>query len=98
VTTVRYEDLVTDPAQHVQALWQNLGLPGTGELPMATGNTVNLGVGHSVAGNPMRFRQGLISLASDDTWKERLGASDRRLVTALSFPALVRYGYLRGRR
>jgi len=98
VTTVRYEDLVTDPALHVQALWRTLGLPGTGELPVATGNTVNLGVGHSVAGNPMRFRQGLISLASDDTWKERLGASDRRLVTALSLPALARYGYLRGRR
>jgi hypothetical protein len=83
---------------HIQRLWQSLDLPGTGELPMATGNTVNLGVGHSVAGNPMRFRQGLISLASDDTWKERLPSSDRRLVTALSLPALARYGYLRGRR
>jgi UDP-N-acetylglucosamine transferase subunit ALG13 len=98
VTTVRYEDLVTDPAVHVQRLWQTLGLPGAGELPVATGNTVNLGIGHSVAGNPMRFRQGLISLASDDTWKDRLGSSDRRLVTALSLPALARYGYLRGRR
>jgi UDP-N-acetylglucosamine transferase subunit ALG13 len=98
VATVRYEDLVVDPALHVERLWQTLGLPGTGVLPVATGNTVDLGVGHSVAGNPMRFRQGLVSLASDDTWKRSLSASDRRLVTALSLPALVRYGYLgRGR-
>ena len=98
VATVRYEDLVLDPAREVEGLWRALGLPGKGVLPVATGNTVDLGVGHSVAGNPMRFRQGLISLNSDDTWKQSLRASDRRLVTALSLPALVRYGYLNGRR
>ncbi|MDP9239191.1 MAG: sulfotransferase family protein, partial [Actinomycetota bacterium] len=55
---------------------------------------VELGVDHSVWGNPMRLRTGREPLRRDDSWRAGLPAADRRIVTALSLPALARYGYL----
>lgn len=91
---IRYEDLVERPAEEVRRAWSELGLPGPGELPMLQARTIDLHPTHSVAGNPMRFRTGLTELRSDDEWRSRMAAGDRRIVTALSLPVLARYGYL----
>jgi len=48
---------------------------------------------HTVAGNPMRFRVGTIRLTVDDAWRSELPAARRRLVSLLTRPLLVRYGY-----
>jgi hypothetical protein len=96
LTRVRYEDLVAAPAATTEDAWRALGLPGQARLPMVTPDSIELGSTHSVAGNPVRFRTGLTRIAADDAWRSALGARDRRTVTAMTWPVLNTYGYLRG--
>ena len=53
--------------------------------------------GHSVSGNPMRFAAGTIPIRLDERWRTGLPGGQRRAVTALTFPLLAGYGYVRGR-
>jgi UDP-N-acetylglucosamine transferase subunit ALG13 len=98
VTRMRYEDLVRDPGAVVRGAWHDLDLPGSGELPMVGPTTIELEPTHSVAGNPMRFSHGLTTLLPDTAWRGAMSPRDRRLVTALTLPHLVAYGYVGRRR
>ncbi len=85
VTRVRYEELVEDPQRTLTMLAADLELPVSPTLEIS-GHEVELGTSHSVAGNPMRFVTGPITLRLDDAWSEKMPARDRRLVTALTAP------------
>jgi hypothetical protein len=91
---MRYEDLIDEPARTVSRAWRDLGLPGTGKVPMTSTRAIKLEAGHSVAGNPMRFRTGLTELRPDSSWESRLSARDQKLVVGLARPLLSRFGYL----
>lgn len=91
--TARYEDLMADPQGTVGRIVDFVGEGGV-EAPF-DGRAIELEPNHTVAGNPMRFRQGRIELRSDDEWRRKLAPEDRRIVTALTSPLLLRYGYLR---
>jgi len=90
----RYEDMLDDVEGTLAEAWRALELPGAPALPINEDRTVDLHPTHSVAGNPMRFKNGRTTLRPDDAWKNRLPAKDRRLVTAMSFPALKWYRYI----
>jgi hypothetical protein len=47
-----------------------------------------------VAGNPMRFHQGALTLRLDDAWKHEMPPGRRASVTVLTWPLLRQYGYL----
>lgn len=93
---VRYEDMVRDPRAAVAAALELTGLVGAAGLDFVGDNWVTLGVSHTVAGNPMRFRTGRLELRADEEWRERMESSHRRTVSALTWPVRGRYGY--GRR
>lgn len=93
VSRMRYEDLVDKPQETIAGAWEELGLPGEAELPFIGSNEVELHGTHSVAGNPMRFRQGPTTLRRDEQWVAEMAPRDRALVTALSLPLLWRFGY-----
>jgi hypothetical protein len=57
---------------------------------------VEMGVNHSIHGNPNRFSQGVVTLKPDDEWTMTMRSKDRALVTALTWPLLKAYGYGRG--
>jgi Sulfotransferase family len=96
---LRYEDFVADPEGSVASVARFAGLPdGNGVADFLSGHTVELGRAHTVAGNPVRFRTGPMTLRRDDAWRERLPRRRRVLVTLLTFPLVVRYGYLRAGR
>lgn len=90
---IRYEDLVDRPQGTLEDFWYLLGLPGRVDLPMTGHNEVELRGSHSVAGNPMRFQRGITQIRTDDQWRTKMSLRDRVLVTALSFPVLLRFGY-----
>ena len=48
---------------------------------------------HSVSGNPNRFGTGEVELRADEEWRRAMRTVDRGLVTALTWPLLLRYRY-----
>lgn len=93
---LRYEDFVAAPAPVLEELTAFAGLPAApGGRDFLDGSDVVLSPSHTVAGNPMRFRTGPITLRRDDAWRTELPRGERRLVSLLTLPLLARYRYLR---
>jgi hypothetical protein len=93
---VRYEDVVRAPRAEVARIVAHLGEQlDDRALEFAGPGTVRLATDHTAVGNDMRFRVGDVPLKLDDAWRRGLPAGDRRVVTAMTWPFLRRYGYLR---
>jgi hypothetical protein len=91
---LRYENLASEPRESVCRIASLLDEP-VNELPFIDSVTVRLGESHMQSGNPMRFQQGRIAIHLDNEWETKMKRSDKALVTALTWPLLTRYGYLR---
>ena len=89
---VRYEDFMARPQETVRQITSMLGL-GPGSSPFLSDTEVNLGVNHTVAGNPDRVKTGVIQLRTDDEWRVSLAPVSKRAVEFLTRPMLRRYGY-----
>ncbi len=89
---LRYEDFVEDPQRALKGI---LGMlhEDTRRLRFVDERGVELGVSHTVSGNPSRFHTGTVRLRPDDEWASRMRLRDKMLVTLLTFPLLARYGY-----
>jgi hypothetical protein len=89
---LRYEDFMHDPPSAVRRI---AGLAGEAPvvLPFTGPATVRLTATHSVSGNPNRFGTGEVELRADDEWRLAMSAADRAMVTALTWPLLLRYRY-----
>lgn len=90
---LRYEDFVADPVDGTRRVLDLAGVDAA--TPHVGPTSIDLGVTHSCAGNPMRFTHGRIDLIADEAWRARQNAIDRRWVTGLTSPLLAHYGYLR---
>jgi hypothetical protein len=95
---LRYEDFVRDPGAALHRIGRLVGIdvdPGS----LVRDGRVQMGANHTVSGNPARFVTGPVELRADERWIRSMPPIDRRLVTALTGPLLLRYGYpLRGAR
>jgi hypothetical protein len=91
---LRYEALMADPRQGLERILAHAGEPVTPESFAFLGDGwVDLGCDHTVAGNPMRFHQGRLDLRLDQAWTTKLPERDRKVVTAITWPLQLRYGY-----
>lgn len=88
---VRYEDLVSNPGATLATIVRNVGC--TAAIDFIDGSQVRLNPNHTVSGNPSRFNTGTIQVALDTKWEAKMRAIDKKIVTALTFPWLRRYGY-----
>lgn len=94
-TRVRYEDLVAHPQETLAGMLRAVGEPaGPDAFGWLHGTVADLGVSHTVDGNPMRMQQGPVPLVADRTWREQLPARERSVVTGLTLPLLWHYRYL----
>jgi hypothetical protein len=94
VRRIRYEEFLTDPRVELIRLADFAGLALTPDALTFLGDGyADLRVGHSAAGNPMRFTVGRLPLRRDDTWVRALPSGQRRLVGAVCGPLLRAYGY-----
>lgn len=92
---VRYEDLVARPRPTLERALCELGLaPTDASLAHVDERSVVLEPSHGVAGSRTRFTAGRIELQLDDAWRATLPAGARRVVTALTLPQLMGYGYV----
>jgi hypothetical protein len=92
VPTLRYEDFVADPRAATHRAVCELQL-GPVELPHVGPDEIVLPASHGVAGNPSRFKVGSVGVRADEAWRRDMIAGDRRAVTAITAPLLLRYGY-----
>ncbi len=91
---LRYEDLIADPRGALRLAADFMGLPDADLGFIGPNKEVYLArETHTVVGNPMKFKPGGLQLRLDDAWRQALRPGDRRLVTALTWPLLRRYGY-----
>jgi hypothetical protein len=91
----RYEEVVASPRREIERAAALVGeeIDKQG-LDFLNGRQVELGVHHTISGNPMRFQRGAIELALDEEWRSRLSPVHRHVVSVFTFPLLLRYGYL----
>jgi hypothetical protein len=102
---LRYEDLLRDPRAEVGAILDLVepglrrpidhSMPFLSEeaAPVGVRYAAHLGVGHTVAGNPMRFESGWVPMRLDDAWKREMPRRTQRIVALLTAPLMRRYGY-----
>jgi sulfotransferase family protein len=96
VRRIRYEEFLADPRAGLLDLAEFAGLPpldAEDDLAFLRPGSADLSVGHSAAGNPMRFTVGRLALRRDDAWVRALPRGQRRLVGAVCGPMLRAYGY-----
>ncbi|HEU4916677.1 MAG TPA: sulfotransferase [Acidimicrobiia bacterium] len=92
-TRVRYEDFVANPTDVLLDISVMAGVD-PGALPIHNSTTAILRPNHTASGNArVRFRSGPVELKLDDEWRRQLDRKGRRVVTALTAPLLLRYGY-----
>jgi hypothetical protein len=89
--TVRYETLVTDPASVIPAVAAMVGeRPATLGFLGGNGDRASR---HMIAGNALRDAATPVRIRPDMEWVLALDPASRRLVTAMTGPFLLRYGY-----
>src|SRR5262249_17647859 len=101
---VRYEDFARRPRATIERILdmamapQSAGPAGAGArrpaLPFVGEHAVKLRATHSIKGNPDRLQTGALDIRLDDRWSTEMAPRARRVVTALAWPLLARYGYL----
>jgi hypothetical protein len=93
-TRVRYEDLIADPRRELSRIGRELELPGADRAFMSLEDaSVDLLPNHALSGNPMRFERGPVMLREDDEWRRSMSRPRRALISAATWPLLMRYGY-----
>jgi hypothetical protein len=93
--TVRYETFVRTPAPELErvATLLNLHLDDSA-LGFIHDGEVELEPAHLAAGSRGRLESGRTSLRLDEEWRTKLPAAHRRVVSAMTWPLLRRYGYV----
>ncbi len=90
---LRYEDLVAEPVRAMRRILRLVGMEEDAPIPWGEDGDVRLGPNHSVAGNPDRLHHGATQVHQDTRWLTSMSARDRLLVTTVTAPLLLRYGY-----
>ncbi|NED51565.1 sulfotransferase family protein [Micromonospora sp. WMMD1219] len=103
VLRLRYEDFTADPAGTVRRVRDFAGLPDDPAALRILSGADETGAApepaapfraHSVAGNPLRFSGGPLTVRRDEAWRDRLPRRSRAVVSLATLPLRVRYGYL----
>ena len=92
VRFARYEDLSRTPAAVVESLSAQ-GSTDPSSAGFLDDHRATLGVDHTVAGNPIRFYQGVLDIRQDDDWRASMRPVDRWVTTFLTWPLLLAYRY-----
>jgi hypothetical protein len=89
---VRYEEFISDPQVTLQRVLSFIEETHS-SLPLQNDNSVNLEVQHTVSGNPSRFVTGKVELRQNQSWRSEMTRRDQMLVTAATWPLMIKYGY-----
>ena len=91
---MRYEDSVNAPQHAIEEMMILMGDTPPTQFPFLDGTDVLLQAHHTMAGNRMRLMTGRLPLRVDNEWRTQMPRRDRFLVGLVTWPVLMRYGYL----
>ena len=92
--TIRYEDFVADPSRELLKVAALSGVSDVdGVLDFVDGTQLLPAKHHTVQGGRIRFTEGPITLRRDEQWRSDMPASQRRLVSAATWPLRTHYNY-----
>jgi len=91
VLTVRYEDLVSQPAVEIERIGEFVDID-VSSLLRKIENHEDLEAGHNVGGNRLRFNR-KIRIQPDWEWARSMPRSTRLVINALAWPMLKHFGY-----
>lgn len=91
-TLLRYEDFVEAPHDQLARAFAELGFDQV-DLEFLRGPTMNLDRTHGVGGNPVRFSQLSLAIATDEEWRGRMSTLTKVSLGMLAFPLLMRFDY-----
>jgi len=96
---IYYESLVASPTTEIARIAEFLGSKASpSELSIFADDSIDIAENHMMSGNPHRLGRGQIQLRLDDEWRTKMRPTDRTVVTLLTSPLALAYGYLGGRR
>jgi len=93
---IRYEDFVASPHDVARSLLDRYGIDL--DIDASVRGTIDLDRQHTLSGNPMRFEHGAVAVEEDVEWLTAMARRDRLVVTALTWPLLITFGYRPSRR
>jgi len=90
---LRYEDFLLDAQGSIERIAALAGEAAT-PCPIVVDDRVTIQEGHIGLGNPSRMETGQVTLRRDDRWKNGMSALDQALITGMTLPLSIRYGYV----
>lgn len=91
---VRYEDLVAHPVRELFRIAAAEGLVVTDlDFGFLSPEGIAVRDTHIVAGGRIRLAGGVLPLRLDDAWRRDMPVAARRLVSAITLPSRLKYGY-----
>ncbi|HET6745263.1 MAG TPA: sulfotransferase [Candidatus Limnocylindria bacterium] len=94
VVRVNYETFLARPRQELERILAVVDPDAAPpDLEFLGASSVRLAPNHTVMGNPMRMQTGHVALRLDEAWRTAMPGGARALVTAMTWPFLMRYGY-----
>ena len=61
--------------------------------PFLSDKNIEMGVHHTVSGNPIRFKHGPLEIKSDERWKRFMPLYKKMAVLSLTWPLFLKYYY-----
>jgi hypothetical protein len=87
---LNYEEFVRSPKKKVEELLKWLRTDAQLDC-FVDESTVDLGIDHTVSGNPVRFKHGIVEIRPDMEWKANMPFVKKYVVSGVTFPFLIRY-------
>jgi hypothetical protein len=95
---VRYESLVENPDVALRQVCTLSDVPVAALAETSRGNIASAEYRalphHTLGGNRIRFARGRVRLRADTEWQSAMTMRQRLMVTVLTFPFLLAYGYI----
>lgn len=90
---LHYEDLTEKPQSNFEKIIQFVKCAPS-PAPLFNNRMIQIGVHHTVSGNPARFRRGALEIKLDERWKHSMPIFQKMLVFSLTWPLFLKYYYL----
>lgn len=89
---LQYLDFIQNPLLHVNRIAEFVGTDSRLPDGIIAAGVAKLKTNHAIGGNPSKFQTGEVQLTPDTAWKRDLGRLPTMLVTAMTWPLMLRYG------